>query len=278
MYETLFDRQEDLFGYDLNRPWTLVPSIERFHKAVVKRYRETVQFRSDLADRRIDKETARQGFNILLRIFERLLGEGHVHYWLAKAYAKIHPEKSNNRFFVSFHFCAMDAAWHFLDIKNIDDWKDVSILNALAEPELLPWDVGPDEFVFVADRSKDRLPVLDKKYLSALQSEMKMACQLLTTPDPLESREISPGSPIAIKHLLCEGSEEILRVCDSDATVDDKMRNICRCDRRFLFLKSPNWSALLKVTDGAVRRTAFWKQDRVMAIEAENSFRETQCI
>lgn len=278
MDQSLFDKHQWSYWHDLNKPATdgrTEVYIEDFHKQLVHRYRETVQLRHDLSTKRLDAEVARQGFNLLLRIFERLLNEGHVHYWLARAYAKQFPEPSTNRFFVSHHFYVLQTGWKFLDIKNIDDWKDTSVLNALRKPDLLPWKVGIEELAFVANRNQDRLPDLDNNYLKALQEESKLACDLLKEPYRAQTKPTpSQVATSPVEVLLGEESRDILDIANSTKkSADTKMREIYRIDRRFLAWDSPKWASLLKVDPAAIRKTAFWKADRPAAIEADKNMR-----
>jgi hypothetical protein len=259
----LFGRDESEYDYGLNTPGGRrgrALEIEHFHNAVVKRYREASKFVEDLSAQRLDVEVVRQGFNILLRCIERLIREGHIHYWLARAFEKQHPEACRNRFFVSYHFCAVDAAWRFLDLKNIDDWKDVSVINALRKPELLPWKVGLEELARIGDRNRNALRDLDAEYLSALQSEMRIACELMTESAPTEEKTQLPITAADIEVLLGEEGNKILSITGSKDSSDRKMRCICDIDLRYQACDSIQWASLLKVTPAAIRKTAFWRE------------------
>jgi hypothetical protein len=81
----------------------------------------------------------------------------------------------------------------------------------------------------------------------------------------------APGN--AVEALLSDEAHQILEVARSRRSADDKMREICAIDRRFLGYDSPQWAELLGVSDAAIRKTAFWVRDRQQAIDADRELR-----
>ena len=77
----------------------------------------------------------------------------------------------------------------------------------------------------------------------------------------------------AVEALLGDKAQEVLKVARSNESADSRMRAICGIDRRFLGYESPQWAELLGVSDAAIRKTPFWKQDRRPAIEADRELR-----
>ena len=91
----------------------------------------------------------------------------------------------------------------------------------------------------------------------------------LTSP-PGSVRDGNAGNaPTAVEALLGDEFKETLRIARSKMSADNKMREICRNDRRFLAWDSVKWASLLGVTDAAIRKTLFWRVDRLKAIEAD---------
>lgn len=84
---------------------------------------------------------------------------------------------------------------------------------------------------------------------------------------PDKSEPVIKGS--AVEVLLGADSREILDIARSKKSADDKMREICRIDQRFLGYTSPGWAELLGVSDAAIRKTRFWGHDRQQAIGAD---------
>jgi len=79
-----------------------------------------------------------------------------------------------------------------------------------------------------------------------------------------------PVKASAIEALLSidDVSQDILKVANSNRTVDDKLRDICGIDRRFVGLNSTKWAELLGKSTAAIRKTQFWKEHRDQAKEA----------
>jgi hypothetical protein len=90
-----------------------------------------------------------------------------------------------------------------------------------------------------------------------------------TDPSKL-SRSVSGD---AVEALLGDEAQKVLKIARSGRSADSKMREICGIDRRFLGYESPQWADLLGVSDAAIRKTPFWKQDRQRAIEADRELR-----
>jgi hypothetical protein len=59
-----------------------------------------------------------------------------------------------------------------------------------------------------------------------------------------------------------ENSGQILQIAESKKSADRRMLEIATVDARFKGKGSAEWSALLKVTDAAIRQTACWKRWR----------------
>ncbi len=74
------------------------------------------------------------------------------------------------------------------------------------------------------------------------------------------------GKKPAVETLLGEDSGEILKIAGSKKSTDTRMREICRLDRRHVGWNSPRWADLLDVSEGAVRKTPFWKELRKQGI------------
>jgi hypothetical protein len=72
----------------------------------------------------------------------------------------------------------------------------------------------------------------------------------------------------AVEALLGEESQRVLAIARGDQSADDKMRAICAIDRQYLGWKSPQWADLLGISEPAIRKTMFWREDRQRAIEA----------
>jgi hypothetical protein len=85
--------------------------------------------------------------------------------------------------------------------------------------------------------------------------------------DRPKPRQGVPGSGVEL--LLEEDAKAVLGIAHSKRSADVKMRDICRLDRRYLGWDSGQWAELLQVSDAAIRRTRFWKEDRRRAIEAD---------
>jgi hypothetical protein len=78
----------------------------------------------------------------------------------------------------------------------------------------------------------------------------------------------APTSGIALEALLDDGGRKILAIARSEKSADQRMREICGVDRRFLGYASGQWASLLDVTDAAVRKTLFWATVRKSAADA----------
>lgn len=55
-------------------------------------------------------------------------------------------------------------------------------------------------------------------------------------------------------------AKEIMRIAESENSTDEKMQQILRVDRRWAGKGSPDWATLLRVSEGAVRKSPTWKQ------------------
>jgi hypothetical protein len=77
------------------------------------------------------------------------------------------------------------------------------------------------------------------------------------------------ASSAAVEALLDDMSQKILTIARSARSVDEKMRDICRVDRRFLGYASERWGKLLSVTASAIRQTPFWIEMRKSAPDAD---------
>jgi hypothetical protein len=79
-----------------------------------------------------------------------------------------------------------------------------------------------------------------------------------------------PNPANAAEFFLGEEMGEILKIAGLDKSCNDKMREICGIDRRFIPWKSPRWAKSLQVSEAAIRNTKFWKVDRPKLREADN--------
>jgi hypothetical protein len=69
------------------------------------------------------------------------------------------------------------------------------------------------------------------------------------------------GSVRAIEAVLrLEENQAVLAIAGSAKTAEEKLRELCAFDKRFLAWDSPQWADLLGVTARAVRDTRFWKE------------------
>lgn len=54
---------------------------------------------------------------------------------------------------------------------------------------------------------------------------------------------------------------QVMRIATDDSiTTDQKMRELCKVDRRYLGFNSKQWSVVLGVTPSAIRQTGFWQE------------------
>jgi hypothetical protein len=72
----------------------------------------------------------------------------------------------------------------------------------------------------------------------------------------------SSAAVTALEVLLEAEGQEVLEVVHSDKSADEKMRAICKIDKRYVAWKSTRWAQLLGVKDAAIRKTTFWTSDR----------------
>jgi hypothetical protein len=109
------------------------------------------------------------------------------------------------------------------------------------------------------------------------QGRAELALRIEADGGPPATKAKASGN--AVEALLRdEDSQAILNVTRSDKSADTKMREICGIDKRYLAWQSPQWSGLLGVDSAAIRKTKFWKEDRKLAIEADQALRrEDEC-
>jgi hypothetical protein len=97
-------------------------------------------------------------------------------------------------------------------------------------------------------------------------------------PAPAEAPAAPNRQPVsaeAVEAFLGDGHQEAMRIArDTRLSADDRMRQICRLDRRLLVWNSTRWGKLLGVSAAAVRKTHFWLTDRPAAIEAYKRLRD----
>jgi hypothetical protein len=72
----------------------------------------------------------------------------------------------------------------------------------------------------------------------------------------------STNAATVVEQLMDESAPEIIAIVRSKKSSDEKMRAICELDKRWLGKDSPDWAKLLDVSEGAIRKTKFWKKDR----------------
>jgi hypothetical protein len=61
---------------------------------------------------------------------------------------------------------------------------------------------------------------------------------------------------------LGDSGRRVIQIATSEDSADGKMRKIVEIDAAAWGWKSPQWGQLLNVTDRAIRKTAFWREDR----------------
>ena len=85
---------------------------------------------------------------------------------------------------------------------------------------------------------------------------------------PKAKSKAATKATAVLETLLGNEAQQILEIAQSHKSVDDRMRAICLIDLRHLAWDSPKWANLLNVSEAAIRKTKFWKEDRPRAIEA----------
>lgn len=91
--------------------------------------------------------------------------------------------------------------------------------------------------------------------------------QATTQKDPTGNGELRVLQAI----ITPEDRTVVLGIVNSEDPVDDKMRDLCRFDRRYVAWNSNEWAGLLKVSPAAIRKSKFWKHDREDAIVADHA-------
>ncbi len=126
----------------------------------------------------------------------------------------------------------------------------------------LPGDWDSDEFFVQPNLGwKDSLDVL--RELAAKQGEAATSTSVLSNhPEPTRKRSANP-----VEAVLDEDGKKILTLARSDRSADERMRLIRAVNESYALWTSPKWADLLGVSEGAIRKTDFWKIDRKEAIE-----------
>jgi hypothetical protein len=100
-----------------------------------------------------------------------------------------------------------------------------------------------------------------------------LADKLLAGAKPVKKQSERHNKSMELLFGLGIDSRKISDIIKSDKSVDDKMRAICGEDKQFINFNSRKWAELLNVSEGAIRKTMFWKRDREQVI-AEMAERE----
>ncbi len=125
--------------------------------------------------------------------------------------------------------------------------------------------------VYCDVQEDDKPTSLDAK--NDLRNDLEWAAKAITThlaqTEAAQQEPTRPTSGSAVEALLDDEAQKILTISRSKESTDTKMRAICGIDCRYLAWKSPQWAELLEVSDAAIRKTPFWKNDLQKAINAD---------
>lgn len=235
--------------------------LEGFHASTIKTYQATRNLWEQVVARQLSVDAVQHQVHTLQTRLGALRSESQLLARFQRAYRKL-PSTSAGRLITSQHGAALDAMASFVGLVADKVGLGHSGIGASGAPP------GPNNScdrerladLAIQFQALGGLPVLEPAFTSQLEEEFHSACLLRRERRAGRRATLRRRESTQATDLLEADGKKILAICRSSMNVNNKMRRICRVDRRVLAWSSPRWASLLKATDSAVRQTEFWKK------------------
>ena len=181
--------------------------LQDFHRNSLRCFRRTECLCGDVLKQRKTPLGVKSEIRRLWKLINSLRAKAELQYWFMSAYSKRHPATSSNRVFLSSHGSLLNSAHYFLKPFIATYW-------ALTPDEkscwrFPPWMSDGGRLASAARQYQSRLLALDCEMLSELDSELKLAGDLLKGGISKEAdpRTITESTSQVARRNLTKGQE-----------------------------------------------------------------------